>query len=73
VATSSPSEQQAESADVQKILAMARQLRLAGSQPSYKEWLDRCYGLLERPLPRWSDRNTFDFHKCMNACLGRNL
>jgi hypothetical protein len=60
-------------ADVQTILAAAKRLRLATSPQDYQKCLDLCYRLLERPLPRWSDRNTFDFHKCMNACLGRNL
>jgi hypothetical protein len=50
--------------EVQKILALARQLRLATGPQDYQKCLDLCYPLLERPLPRWSDRNTFDFHKC---------
>jgi hypothetical protein len=74
-ASNDPTDRLSRSTDpeVQKILALARQLRLAGGPQDYQKCLDFCYPLLERPLPRSSDRNTFDFHKCMNLCLGRNL
>lgn len=57
---------------VQDILAKAENLILAGNPADYKKCLDLCYPVLERFSPRWSDRNTWDFHKCMNACLGLN-
>ncbi len=57
-------------ADTQEILAQSRQLAASG-QPTYEKCLDICVPLLERFQPAGSDRNTWDFHKCMNACLGR--
>lgn len=57
---------------VQDILAKAKELRLTGSSSDYRICLNLCYPILERLSPRWSDRNTWDFHKCMNACLGHN-
>jgi len=59
--------------DVSAIVAEAKHLNLAGDPDVYQKCLDLCYPLLERIQPPWSDRNTWDFHKCMNACLGRNL
>ena len=59
--------------DVQSIVATARRLNVAAAPDAYQRCLDLCYPLLERFEPPWSDRNTWDFHKCMNACLGRNL
>lgn len=33
--------------------------------------VERCYHILERPLPfPGSDKNTSDFHKCVNECMG---
>jgi len=59
--------------DVQRIVEMANRLNLAARPDAYQRCLDLCYRLLERPQRPGSDRNTWDFHKCMNACLGRNL
>ncbi|MFZ3311505.1 MAG: hypothetical protein WB868_03225 [Xanthobacteraceae bacterium] len=59
--------------DPQSIIAVAQRFKLAADPDSYQKCLDLCYPLLERVEPPWSDRNTWDFHKCMNACLGRNL
>jgi hypothetical protein len=56
----------------ERIFSTARKLRLAGDA-SYQRCLDLCYPILERPIDPRSDRNTWDFHKCMNQCLGRNL
>jgi hypothetical protein len=58
---------------VQRIVEMAKRLNLAARPDAYQRCLDLCYRLLERPQSPGSDRNTWDFHKCMNACLGRNL
>jgi hypothetical protein len=62
-----------ESNAVQSIIATARRLNLAAGPDAYQKCLDLCYRLLERPRSPGSDRNTWDSHKCMNACLGRNL
>jgi hypothetical protein len=59
--------------DVQSIVETAKRLDLAARPDAYQRCLNLCYRLLERPQSRGSDRNTWDFHKCMNACLGRNL
>ena len=61
------------SADVRRIITFADRKRVAGSPLNYQGCLDLCYPLLERPHHPSSDRNTWDFHKCMNACLQRNL
>jgi len=39
-------------------------------QSQYQRCLDRCYPLLERRQLPGSDRNTWDFHKCMRKCMG---
>ncbi len=59
--------------DVDEIIARAGQLRLAASPSGYQKCLDLCYRLLERPQTAGSDRNLWDFHKCMNACLARGF
>jgi hypothetical protein len=59
--------------DVQSIITTATRLHLAARPDAYERCLDLCYPLLERRQPPGSDFNTFDFHKCMNACLARNL
>ncbi|MGK2921792.1 MAG: hypothetical protein ACSLE4_03230 [Methyloceanibacter sp.] len=61
------------SADVAGIIAFARRQRLAGNPLNFQKCLYLCYPLLERRQRAGSDRNTWDFHKCMNACLQRNL
>jgi hypothetical protein len=67
------SDQQAETgSDVQSIIATAKRLKLAARPDAYQRGLDPCYPLLERRQPPGSDFNTFDFHKCMSACLARN-
>jgi hypothetical protein len=57
--------------DVQDILSRARRVTAAGGKLSYQRCLDLCYPLLERFKPPGSDRNKWDFHKCMDACLRR--
>lgn len=59
--------------DLEKIITFARRKRIAGSPLDYQRCLDLCFPFLERPQHPRSDRNTWDFHKCMNACLQRNL
>jgi len=59
--------------DVQGRISVAIARTLSGQPPSYSACLNLCYPLLERPKQVGSDRNEWDFHKCMNACLGRNL
>jgi hypothetical protein len=36
------------------------------------ECVNQCMHLLIRPQPPGSDRNEFDFRKCLNRCLGIN-
>lgn len=62
-----------EGTDVQRIVEMAKRLNLAAGPDAYQRCLDLCCPVLERRQSPGSDRNTWDFHKCMNACLGRNL
>jgi hypothetical protein len=57
--------------DVQDILSRARRVTAAGGKLTYQRCLDLCYPLLERFKPPGSDRNKWDFHKCMNTCLRR--
>jgi hypothetical protein len=59
----------AEGASVQSILAQAAQLAASGA--SLSRCIDLCSPLLERIQPPGSDRNQFDFRRCVNACLGR--
>jgi hypothetical protein len=66
-------EENPETADVRSIIDTARQLNISARPDAYEKCLNLCYPLLERFQPPGSDRNTWDFHKCMNACLGRNL
>lgn len=54
---------------VQSIAERAGQLHLAARSDAYGTCLDLCYPLLERFQPPGSDRNTWDFHNCMNICL----
>ncbi len=58
--------------NVHSIVATAKRLNLAAGPDAHQKCLDLCYPLLERFQPPGSDRNTWDFHECMNACLGRN-
>lgn len=38
---------------------------------SRSDCIEKCYHLLERILPfPGSDKNTWDFHKCVNECMG---
>lgn len=62
----------AEDTTVDSILDFAEKIAVSGSSRSYNECLDICYPLLERFKPLGSDRNQWDFIKCMNACLKRN-
>ena len=57
-------------ATVRGIVAAFKRLGIAGVD-AYQRCLDLCYPLLERYQSPGSDRNQWDFHKCMNACLGR--
>ena len=57
----------------ESIIARAKRLALKDRPDAYQSCLDLCYRYLNVPQPPWSDRNENDFHKCMNACLGRNL
>lgn len=42
-------------------------LELAASR---SDCIEKCYHLLERALPfPGSDKNTWDFHKCVNECM----
>ncbi len=54
---------------VESILAQAQ--KLAASNPSMSKCVDLCLPLLIRPQPPGSDRNEFDFRRCLNKCLGR--
>ena len=58
-------------ASVESILELADRIFVAGGSLSYQACLDICYPLLERFKPPGSDRNQWDFIKCMNACLKR--
>jgi len=56
---------------VQPFLEKAKQLAASG-ESAYQRCSDLCYPLLERFQLPGSDRNTFDFFKGLNACLGKN-
>lgn len=56
--------------EVPAIMRQAKQL--AASRASMSRCVDLCYPLLERFQPAGSDRNEFDFRKCLNECLGLN-
>lgn len=56
---------------VHSILGLARQFAASGYSPSYLKCLDICSPLLERFQPSGSDRNKYDFHRCMRVCIGR--
>jgi hypothetical protein len=58
---------------VKGILARASRLRLAASPADYRECVKLCYPLLERFASPGSDKNYWDFQKCLNACLKRGL
>jgi hypothetical protein len=45
--------------------------QLAASRADMDRCVDICYPILERFQPAGSDRNQFDFYKCLNECLGR--
>lgn len=59
------------SADVEEILNMAKQISASGYSTSYLRCLDICSPILERPQPPGVDFNKWDFHRCMNACMGK--
>ena len=56
---------------IDAIVERADKLDLANSSNAYQTCLDLCYPLLERFQLPGSDKNTWDFHKCMNLCLGK--
>jgi hypothetical protein len=62
-----------EATTVQSIINRAKRLNVAARPDAYQQCLDLCYPLLERPRDHIRDRNQWDFQKCMNECLGRNL
>ena len=57
--------------DIDRIVAAAKRIHTAAFSQKYSDCVDLCYPILERP-PR-GDFNLWDFHKCLNRCLGRNL
>jgi hypothetical protein len=65
-----PAPEQNGTADVQTIISRAKKLAAMGGL-SYQTCLNLCYPILERFSRPGSDKNTFDFHKCMNDCLGK--
>jgi hypothetical protein len=58
-----------EQLDPQEIIATAKRLDLAARTDGCQKCLDLCHPLLERFQPPGSDRNKWDVHKCMDACL----
>jgi hypothetical protein len=42
------------------------------SGPTKDQCIKQCTPLLERPQPPWSDRNRWDSHRCVNACMDPN-
>ena len=54
-------------ADLKEIFTRAKQLAIG--RASMNRCIDLCYPLLERLQPAGSDRNEFDFRKCLNECL----
>lgn len=58
-----------------KIVETARHLRLSSANPNDRQrCLELCVPLLERPPQQpGSDINYWDFQKCMNECLGKNI
>jgi hypothetical protein len=64
-------EEESASATPEEIVATAKRENLAARPDKYMKCLELCYPLLERRKPPGSDINTFDFHKCMAACLAR--
>jgi hypothetical protein len=59
-----------DSADTESIFKKAKRIAASGTS-SYHQCLNLCYPILERFTRPGSDMNTFDFHECMNACLGK--
>ena len=57
--------------DTDKIVAAAQRFRLAAFSERYSSCVDLCYPLLERRQLVGSDFNLWDYHKCLNRCLGR--
>jgi len=60
------------STDVNAILGRARQLAATRRSNKYLECLDLCSPILERWQTPGADFNQWDFHRCMNECLGDN-
>jgi hypothetical protein len=59
-----------ETSDVRDILEKAKSL--AASHAEMGRCVDLCLPLLNRFQAPGSNRNEFDFRKCLNACLGLN-
>jgi hypothetical protein len=58
--------------NVDPVEALAEQILASGASLNYHECLDKCVPLLDRFKLPGSDRNQWDFIRCMNICLGRN-
>jgi hypothetical protein len=58
--------------EIDALARTAARLGLANGPEAYGRCLNLCYPLLERPQTPGSDRNQWDFHRCMNACLGKD-
>lgn len=56
-----------------QVVAAAKRIRVAAFSQKYSLCVDLCYPLLERPQGPGLDFNLWDFQKCLNRCLGRNL
>ena len=59
-----------ETSGVRDILDKAK--KLAASRAEIGRCVDLCLPLLNRFQPPGSNRNEFDFRRCLNACLGLN-
>src|SRR5262245_26639619 len=59
-----------ETSGVREILDKAK--KLAASRAEIGRCVDLCLPLLNRFQPPGSNRNEFDFRRCLNACLGLN-
>lgn len=55
--------------DVARIVSIARRLRPTGKPAGFEQCLDLCYPLLERRQATGSDRDYWDFQRCLIDCL----
>jgi hypothetical protein len=56
--------------EVESILEMAKRLAATSYSDKYLRCLDVCSPILEIPQPPGADFNKWNFHRCMNACMG---